>query len=51
MVGIDICLAVCEFFYKEFGDSKYRPSLAFRQKVRAGHLGINTGKGFYDFSK
>ena len=51
MVGIDIVLAVCESFVKEFGDSKYRPSLAFKQKVRAGHLGIKTGKGFYDYSK
>jgi len=50
MVGIDIILAVCEFFVKEFADSKYRPSLAFRQKVRAGHLGKKTGKGFYDYS-
>lgn len=51
LVGIDIVLAVCEFFVKEFADSKYRPSLAFRQKVRAGHLGKKTGKGFYDYSK
>lgn len=51
MVGIDIILAVCEYFAKEFGDPKYRPSLAFRQKVRAGHLGMKTGKGFYDYSK
>ncbi|PKM76397.1 MAG: 3-hydroxybutyryl-CoA dehydrogenase [Firmicutes bacterium HGW-Firmicutes-15] len=51
MVGIDIVLAVCEFFVKEFADSKYRPSLAFRTKVRAGHLGMKTGKGFYDYSK
>ena len=50
LVGIDIVLAVCEFFLKEFADSKYRPSLAFRQKVRAGHLGVKTGKGFYDYS-
>lgn len=50
MVGIDIVLAVCEFFYNEFGDSKYRPSLAFKQKVRAGQLGRKTGKGFYDYS-
>ena len=50
LVGIDIILAVCEFFVKEFADSKYRPSLAFRQKVRAGHLGKKTGKGFYDYS-
>ena len=51
MVGIDIVLAVCEFFVNEFADSKYRPSLAFRQKVRAGHLGMKTGKGFYDYTK
>lgn len=51
LVGIDIVLAICEYFWKEFGDSKYRASLAFRQKVRAGHLGMKTGKGFYDYSK
>ena len=51
LVGIDIVLAVCEFFLKEFADSKYRPSLAFKQKVRAGHLGVKTGKGFFDYSK
>ncbi|MDP4127049.1 MAG: 3-hydroxyacyl-CoA dehydrogenase NAD-binding domain-containing protein [Bacillota bacterium] len=51
LVGIDIILAVCEFFVKEFADSKYRPSLAFKQKVRAGHLGKKTGKGFYDYIK
>jgi 3-hydroxybutyryl-CoA dehydrogenase len=51
MVGIDIVLAVCEFFVNEFADSKYRPSLAFRQKVRAGHLGMKTGKGFYDYTR
>lgn len=50
MVGIDVVLAVCDFFFREFADSKYRPSLAFRQKVRAGHLGKKTGKGFYDYS-
>lgn len=51
LVGIDIVLAICDYFWREFGDSKYRASLAFRQKVRAGHLGMKTGKGFYDYSK
>jgi len=51
MVGIDIVLAVCESFVTEFGDPKFRPSLAFKQKVRAGHLGVKSGKGFYDYSK
>lgn len=51
MVGIDVLLMVTEYFYKEFGDPKFRPSLAMKQKVRAGHLGVKTGKGFYDYSK
>lgn len=49
MVGLDVCLKVGEYFLKEFGDSKYRPSLALKQLVRAGHLGMKTGKGFYDY--
>lgn len=51
MVGIDVLLSVCEYYWREFGDSKYRPSLALKQKVRAGHLGVKTGRGFYDYKK
>lgn len=51
MVGLDVLLSVCEYYWKEFGDSKYRPSLALKQKVRAGHLGIKSGRGFYNYSK
>lgn len=51
LVGIDVLLMVTEYFYKEFGDPKFRPSLALKQKVRAGHLGVKSGKGFYDYSK
>jgi 3-hydroxybutyryl-CoA dehydrogenase len=51
MVGIDVLLSVCEYYWREFGDSKYRPSLALKSKCRAGHLGIKTGKGFYDYTK
>lgn len=51
LVGLDVCLMICEYFWKEFGDSKYRPALILRNKVRAGHLGRKTGKGIYDYSK
>ncbi len=51
LIGIDVCLMIMEYFWKEMGDSKYRPSLAFKQKVRAGQLGRKTGKGFFDYSK
>ncbi len=50
LVGIDVLLNVVEYFYKEFGDPKFRPAQALKNKVRAGHYGIKTGKGFYDYS-
>ena len=50
LVGIDVVLAVMEVFYKEFSDSKYRPALLLKQMLRAGHLGVKSGKGFYDYS-
>ena len=51
LIGIDVCLMIMEYFLAEMGDSKYRPALAFKQKVRAGDLGRKTGKGFFDYSK
>ena len=51
MIGLDIVLHVSEYFFKEFGEDKYRPALVLKQKVRAGHLGMKTGKGFYDYKK
>ena len=49
MIGIDVLLMVIEYFYKEFGDPKFRPALILKEKVRAGHLGVKSGKGFYDY--
>ena len=51
LVGLDIALAVMETFYREFADSKYRPAPILKKMVRAGHLGMKTGKGFFDYSK
>lgn len=51
LVGNDICLAVMEVFYREFADSKYRPAPLLKQMVRAGLLGVKSGKGFYDYAK
>ncbi|EHQ89424.1 3-hydroxyacyl-CoA dehydrogenase family protein [Desulfosporosinus youngiae] len=51
LVGLDVVLKVTEYLFKEFGESKYRPALVLKQKVRAGHLGVKTGKGFYDYKK
>lgn len=51
LIGLDVCLAIMETLYAEFGDTKYRPHVLLRKMVRAGKLGRKTGVGFYDYSK
>ena len=49
LVGLDVCLAIMETLYTEFGDSKYRPHPLLRKMVRGGKLGRKTGEGFFKY--
>lgn len=49
LIGLDVCLAIMEVLYTEFGDSKYRPHTLLKKMVRAGMLGRKTGQGFYKY--
>jgi len=47
MVGLDVTYGALMAMYKETGDPKWYPPLLLRRKVKAGHLGKKTGRGWY----
>jgi 3-hydroxybutyryl-CoA dehydrogenase len=47
--GLDAVLAAMDRLYREFGDTKYRPASLLKKMVRAGHLGVKTGEGFFRY--
>ncbi|MFD0694782.1 3-hydroxyacyl-CoA dehydrogenase family protein [Paenibacillus sp. GCM10027628] len=49
--GLDSVQAALEGMFREYGDIKYRPSFLLKQMVRAGHLGVKTGEGFFRYDK
>ena len=49
LVGLDVCLAIMDVLYSEFGDSKYRAHPLLRKMVRGNILGRKTKKGFYEY--
>lgn len=51
LVGHDVNLAIMETLYRETGDPKYRPHPLMRKMVRAGWLGVKTGKGFFKYDE
>jgi 3-hydroxybutyryl-CoA dehydrogenase len=49
LIGVDVNLSVTKSIYQGFQQQpRFRPSRVQQQLVDAGHLGIKSGRGFYD---
>jgi len=49
MVGLDVTYGALMAMYQETGDPRWYPPLLLRRKVKAGHLGRKTGRGWYTY--
>lgn len=49
-IGLDICLSILRVLHEGFGNPKYAPSALLVNMVTAGHLGVKSKIGFYDYS-
>ena len=49
MVGLDVTYGALMAMYHETGDPRWYPPLLLRRKVKAGHLGRKTGRGWYTY--
>ncbi len=49
MVGLDVTYGAMMATYQETGEPRFYPPLLLRRKVKAGHLGRKTGKGWYEY--
>ncbi|MBO8173418.1 MAG: 3-hydroxyacyl-CoA dehydrogenase family protein [Bacillaceae bacterium] len=48
--GIDVGYYVMQQRYRETGDPAHKPPKSIEEKVKAGHLGRKTGRGWYDYT-
>lgn len=50
-MGLDKIVRWMENIYNEFGDIRYKPNPYLRRLVRAKHLGMESGEGFYKYDQ
>ncbi len=50
-MGLDKIVRWMDNIYNEFGDIRYKPNPYLRKLVRAKHLGIESGDGFYKYDE
>ncbi len=51
MMGLDEVMSWMENLLSELSEHKYNPCPLLRKLVRAGHLGVKTGEGFFKYDK
>ena len=50
-IGLDVCLFILRVMHEGHGKPKYAPCPLLVNMVEAGHLGVKSGSGFYDYSE
>jgi len=48
-IGLDVCLSIMNVLYDGFGNPKYAPCPLLINMVTAGHHGVKSGSGFYNW--
>ena len=48
-IGLDEVNRWMQYLFDELGDLKYRPCPLLRKMIRAGHLGVKAGRGFFSY--
>jgi 3-hydroxybutyryl-CoA dehydrogenase len=48
-IGLDVCLSILHVLHQGFGNPKYSPCPLLVNMVQAGHMGVKTGRGFYQY--
>ena len=49
-IGLDVCLSILRVLHDGFGNPKYAPCPLLVNMVQAGHKGVKSGNGFYNYS-
>lgn len=50
-MGLDEVMRWMQYLFDELGDVKYRPCPLLRKMIRAGHLGVKSGRGFFAYDE
>src|SRR5882762_4977187 len=48
-IGLDVCLSILRVLHEGFGNPKYAPCPLLVNMVQAGHKGVKSGNGFYQY--